>query len=443
MLTDIKQKINNGINWTKQKLSDGWNWIKRNAKLAIAGTAIAATFVGGEILTPQYPVLSIDGQQVEFNYTDNNTGENLIIYTSYQNYMRFGGTIDVYFAVKNNSGIDQNISIVLSLEKDNPIAISSYAGEQIIESIIPSHFEGGTTTEAIWVETATTTASKTIWAINQKEVFDNNLSETIRNKQKDIKGYNRISKSIDSIKAGETKFYKANVTTRGLPNNSEFFIEVYGDKDGYSHLDPWTYEQLFNVLNDGDLNTQDSFSGDTAFDVQTSVMYEGAKAGSVVGTGAVQAISRAITDISDGSVYIAMRITGTPAAGKWAQIYLDESGVQRMLMSFMPGGNVQIYDWTADYVTVGTFTANVWGVFNLEFDDAAQPNKYRARFHNGTSWSAFTSWISVNTGYTTINKIFIRNNSAETLYFDTITDTDPTPVASTPQFIPGEIMIFD
>src|SRR3990167_10712671 len=83
----------------------------------------------------------------------------------------------------------------------------------------------------------------------------------------------------------------------------------------------WTYEQKFNDLNNGDLNGQDSWSAHLAFDVETSVKYEGAKALSFLLASENEYANRNIDAISQGIVYVALMNDGI-VSGNWAAFRL-------------------------------------------------------------------------------------------------------------------------
>ena len=63
----------------------------------------------------------------------------------------------------------------------------------------------------------------------------------------------------------------------------------------------------FNSYNDGDLNGQGSWSGDTDFDVQSIITVEG-KAVKIVGTG-IESISKTGTQLSEGRITVYHRRT--------------------------------------------------------------------------------------------------------------------------------------
>ena len=86
----------------------------------------------------------------------------------------------------------------------------------------------------------------------------------------------------------------------------------------------------FNALNDGDLNSQNGWSGHTNWDVATATKYEGAKAAQSASGGATVSVSKAIS--SGGATYhlfAQMRMRHSAVSTAYAfQIYLKEGAAQ-------------------------------------------------------------------------------------------------------------------
>lgn len=192
----------------------------------------------------------------------------------------------------------------------------------------------------------------------------------------------------------------------------------------------WSYEENFNSLTTGDLNGQDGWSGATLFDVQTSVVYEGAKGVGATNAGSQQTMSRTISE-AGGVFYFAMRATETTvysspmqlrngAGTSYLGILLETDG-QIVLQTPIGGGNIIAYN------------ADQWYVAEITFDCSAKTAS--ARVHNGSSWSSPVTGTLANTDTFTIWRWYIN---ATTAYLDTITATDPVVVSS---FVP-KIMMF-
>ena len=77
----------------------------------LGGVALAAA---GLMYDPStIPPINIDGKEVRYDYTDDNSNETLLIYTDQKDYYGFG-SIRANFAIKNISGKDQNIKVFIS-----------------------------------------------------------------------------------------------------------------------------------------------------------------------------------------------------------------------------------------------------------------------------------------------------------------------------------------
>lgn len=200
----------------------------------------------------------------------------------------------------------------------------------------------------------------------------------------------------------------------------------------------WTYQQLFNTLNTADLNGQDSWSGDAKFDVVTTSPYEGAKAvGCVHEADSSVAISRSITGISAGVFYVSIKVNRTAGTRRGSiYVYSGATAVGR-IFCFYTGANNRIQMLTNDGATWIDLNSGIsndtWYRIGIEYDNAAQPNKYRTNIDGG----AFTAWYGYfgSPTWTNIDKLeFVDdgNNASGTgtMYWDTVSP-DYTPVEPT------------
>lgn len=440
MLSKIWNKIKKSIIWLKDRIINVLIW------LGIIGIASAAVFSGGGEVPIDVPVQIINGKEFSFSYTDDNEGEDFIIRTTQSEYMNIGGSINLYFTVTNTSDNAQDVSIVFSFIDGNVSkryvdTIFEYDGEEIVEETVNAHFENiwtdsSSTDEVIFIPEHTIQVEKTKWIEHNISDFndvqlENDKIKKISNRAK------RYKESIINLKSDETKIFKAKIVYTDLNEREEFFIEAFGSNGSYGHLDPWTYEQKFNSLNDGDLNTQDNWSGDTEFDVQTTTKYEGAKGIHIaVGDDDNKAISNtSIATSSEGSLYFAIRFDTT--ANNNMGIKLSESSSVKMEVLLIDGAIKMIDGSGPTWQTVdGSLSTDVWYVINVEWDDSGQPNQYRVRVdENGGGWGSFTNWYDTrDSSYSEIDEIeFVSKDDdgsgGYNNYFDTITPTDPTVAA--------------
>jgi hypothetical protein len=199
----------------------------------------------------------------------------------------------------------------------------------------------------------------------------------------------------------------------------------------------WTYEQDFESLSDGDLNGQDSWSGNTGYDVQSSVAYAGSKGVSITIADS-QAISRALpANITDGDVYFAIRRTTNSGGGAFYVILQDSAPASRIFIRMHSDGNIGAFNNGVGYVTIAAYSANTWYPVNVQFNDGTQPDQFRVRVYSGGSWGSFSSWLTVNGG-SYVNIGYLRfdtsdgNNSAVG-YVDAFSASDITGVVAAGQ----------
>ena len=190
----------------------------------------------------------------------------------------------------------------------------------------------------------------------------------------------------------------------------------------------WDYQQNFDALTLGDLNGQDSWSGDATFDVEDSVVAQGTKAVSANSSTEVL-IDRTITANPDsGTFWFAMRTTLDAGAG-------DQSGAFIILKTAGSFGRVRfnnhniIADGLSAVTLVTGYSVDTWYTIGIQFVDATH-----AKFNvNGGTFSS-----SIDMGGTGVDTIRLSSpdGTAATAYWDNITTSDPntsnscTPPAS-------------
>lgn len=190
----------------------------------------------------------------------------------------------------------------------------------------------------------------------------------------------------------------------------------------------WTYEQNFNTLNDGDLNGQDSWSGDTAFDVVTTgTPSEGAKhVSSILESDSEVTIARAVTAVTAGIVYVSIKVNRT-AGTRRGNIYLKEGAATLVRCFFVYDGTnnwIKVYDNLTLTTVQDPISNDTYYRVGIEWDNVGQPGKFRANVNGG----AFGSWLNwfnggaMSAGIDSIVLSDLGNNGSGTgtLYFDTI-----------------------
>jgi len=148
-----------------------------------------------------------NGQTIPLAWTDDNTGENLII-KSDQKYYDASNQVPVYFSVANQSGQDQDISVILWFNDD----------QKKIEKV--EKIENGQ-------------------IFNFHFSIFNQFSIPQFLNRKSVNGYTALNGFSDTISASQINYCKAILKSPADTNQSEFFIEAIGNNGGYGHLDPY------------------------------------------------------------------------------------------------------------------------------------------------------------------------------------------------------------
>jgi len=250
------------------------------------------------------------------------------------------------------------------------------------------------------------------------------------------------------IKDGTQRIYKAylsndpdytgNITAvridpivDGDPNSSNDLI--YVDYIRFSS-NTWSYEQTFNNLNNGDLNNQDSWSGATEYDVQSTLAYEGTKAVQVNALNTSKLISRTVPSFTSGQMYFSVR-RDTNSVG-YLGVYLRNSTAGHVaFIYFKPDGNISLYESVAQTEQVfGTYTSNMW--YRIGIDYSASTDQYRVNINNG-AWSPYYAAVGLTSE---INQIKLYADSNANSYLDFISpnyqsSTPPPPSDITPPVI--------
>lgn len=412
-----------------------WNWTKRKVKAILIWAGIIGIATAAVLLPNQgvdQPITTIaEGQTIEFPYTDDNTDENFIIYTDQEEYHPLWAWLgfDVYTAIENKSGEDQEISFQAYFSKDFVVE-KVYLLDESATSLIY---------EPIYRETCRDVATSTggmfnecrnnkigeeeiavigVWnEITQDEFSKEDYSSLV--KDKDIKIKETVSDKAKGhfkkqSKNNEISFYKLRVKSNEAFIQAEFDLEVLGSEGGYGLNDPTIMTEDFNSYTNGDLNGQGSWSGSTLFDIQTATagnpegvgvgkeVYMGGggtpgddvvKTGSTVGTGKT-------------SFYWRTGVTNKVVVTKFQD---DLTVVWEV--RFMDDGNMDISgNATEDIIT--SYSANTWYLVEVEWQ--ASDDTVRAR-GDGGDW---TNWLATKVATDGLNQIQMEQINTTNAYWD-------------------------
>jgi hypothetical protein len=154
------------------------------------------------------------------------------------------------------------------------------------------------------------------------------------------------------------------------------------------------YSQNFDSLSNGDLNGQDSWSGSGIFDVESSVVYAGARAVGYPNNGNGLNIVRAFTpqtDLTKVSIYV----RGSAASNINATIQFFDSSSGFLFAMYMRENNYfQIYNGT--FYSISTWSPDTW--YFIEFEVDVPNNQARMRVDGG-SWSSWYAFATSDTDF--------------------------------------------
>jgi hypothetical protein len=213
------------------------------------------------ILNQNFGSTILSNNGITVNNTDENNNETLIIKTDKDTYSGFGSA-DVIYSITNNGDKDENVKIQFLFSDNNKSVSESFV-------LNGTKIETRTEENIAWedkeiisyatstITTATTTKGKLYEIrniIKEKKVLSSkNIEEQVPNwdnlslsefvavsslKRKNVNNYVADKEIRVLIKSGETKYFKNKITFPPSKPNEKFFIEAFGDKGGYGHLDP-------------------------------------------------------------------------------------------------------------------------------------------------------------------------------------------------------------
>ena len=207
--------------------------------------------------------ITVGEKTIEFTWTDENSGEDLIIWTDQQTYTNGLSHAEVYVAVHNTSNKDQEVELLGyfsdSKQRIDDIKVLqefTVEGEPIYEDVC-SEIEvdsvssttrkavSTTTRECVQTQIGTTTPATVLkWA--EMETIERNAFEitkeidSLKGKlRKSSKSFNSNKKSAGYVIPSDSVIYYKVTILYPTDTDGQFFLEAVGDKGSYGHLDPW------------------------------------------------------------------------------------------------------------------------------------------------------------------------------------------------------------
>lgn len=181
----------------------------------------------------------------------------------------------------------------------------------------------------------------------------------------------------------------------------------------------WTYTQNFDALTLGDLNGQDSWAGDTPWDVESSVVLQGTQSvGAAADASVDKAVSRVVTGVTSGTVYISGRQSAA-TGGARLNIQLLEGAT---VLCWIRARNTDDTHWDwyhggTSSTTFATLAINTNYRFGISFDCAS--DQYQVNIDNGSFTTADTFYNNNTATNVDTIKVYLENGSYNA-YFDAI-----------------------
>ena len=210
---------------------------------------VASTTYMGSVDANGVPLpIDVNGQHIEYTYTDDNTGEDLIIYLDKEVYTNGIAHAEVYATVQNISGKEQDVQLVGSFHDTNQrITDFSILKDVTREYVNPvygdvCHYDGTTTLcyQDI-IGYSTTTATEKEWVpvplverttaeINKE---NSNMGDVARKNTDSFIG--SVKSEAYTLPVGGVLHYKIFIQYP-VNTNDYWFLEAFGTKKGYGHV---------------------------------------------------------------------------------------------------------------------------------------------------------------------------------------------------------------
>lgn len=200
--------------------------------------------------------ISVDGQVIEFTWTDDNSDENLHIFTDKATYTDGFSSATVYVAVANKSNKEQSIELQGFFRDENKnisdVEVLSQVEREIhtpeYKEVCVNEKKATSTQTCTQTQVGTTTTKETnnqwvslgVVERTQAEILKEDLWKLKKTfEEKAVENFVAKTKSVGfPVGVGEVVYFKVEIE---YPANSDdnFYFVAKGSEGGYGHLDPW------------------------------------------------------------------------------------------------------------------------------------------------------------------------------------------------------------
>jgi len=200
-------------------------------------------------------------------------------------------------------------------------------------------------------------------------------------------------------------------------NSTDTVASNDGTDTGVSYLGLTPVTDDFNSYSDGNLNGNGGWSGDTAFQVQGSVVREGSKAVSASSASPVFIDKNGTSMFPNGQATFYFRRTTTTGILRFLLFDTNSSG-GRVHIYIDDNGNVNYYN-ASTIVQLGSYSTDTW--YSITVQWRISDKKARYSFNGGT----YTAWDTTEVEFTNgLSYCRVQVSGTGTSYLDYIAESD-------------------
>jgi len=153
------------------------------------------------------------------------------------------------------------------------------------------------------------------------------------------------------------------------------------------------FEDNFNAYNNGDLNGQGSWSGDTSYDIQGTTVKEGAKAVQCVNNSSYDTIEKTGNLVNDGRITFYIRRSDSVATSAYYRLHEDTD--TKIIVSMNKITDKIQYRNADGYVDIQSFSLDTWYCVEIEWRSSDHKARYRIDEGTWTDWDTTRhTWTS-------------------------------------------------
>jgi len=181
------------------------------------------------------------------------------------------------------------------------------------------------------------------------------------------------------------------------------------------------FEDNFNSYDDGDLNTQGGWAGDTNWDIQGVIIKEGAKAVKAVFKSGWGTIAKTGIGRADGRITFYARMSASNAR---CELSLFEGGDFKSALYFLSDGTIRYYAHNVQTV-YKNYVVDFWHECQIEWRTSDHTFRYKIDDGAWTDWWDFYDYRT----WATLDIVRMSAYQSPNVFFDYIAE-NPIPPPS-------------